>query len=80
MTEEGLVPFEILHRTLMALGGGAAGEGAKIAAAPGLRVLLARIETILAGRELADHGDITFSEGILAEINILPATGSAAAG
>src|ERR1700726_4737923 len=54
-----LMPFEILHRTLVLLGGGAAIEGAQIAAAAGLRVHIARIEPVFAGGQLADHGVIS---------------------
>ena len=74
------MPFEILHRTLMALRRGAAIEGAEITSPPGLRVYFARIEPVFAGRQLADHGDFSLSEGILAESNIPPALGSAEAG
>jgi hypothetical protein len=74
------MPLEILHRTLVARGRGAAGEGAEIAPPPGLRILLARIEPVLAGWKLADHGNFSLSEGILAGSNIPPALGSAAAG
>jgi len=45
------MPFEILHRALVLLGGGAAGEGAEVAATAGLRIFLARIEPVLAGRQ-----------------------------
>ena len=49
------MPFEILHGALVLLGGGAAVEGAEIAAAAGLRIYLARIEPVFAGRQFADH-------------------------
>jgi hypothetical protein len=52
------MPLEILHRPLVLLGHGAAGEGAEIAPSPGLRVYFARIEPVFAGGELADHGGI----------------------
>lgn len=39
----------------MLLGRGAAREGAQIAAPPGLRILLARMEPVFAGGEPADH-------------------------
>ena len=48
--------FEVLHGAFVLLRGRAAAERAEIAAPPGLRILLARIEPILAGCELADHG------------------------
>ena len=49
------MPFEILHGTLVLLGGGAAVEGTEIAASAGLRIYLARIEPVFAGRQFADH-------------------------
>src|ERR1700733_15050706 len=52
------MPLEVLHRALVLLGGGAAGEGAEIAAAAGLRILFARIEPVFAGRQFADHGEL----------------------
>jgi hypothetical protein len=51
------VPFEILHGALVLLRRGARIEGAEIAAPAGLRILLARIEPVFAGRQFADHGD-----------------------
>src|SRR3954454_17893278 len=50
-----LMPLEVLHGALVLLGGGAGLEGAEIAAPAGLRIDLARIETVAAGRKLADH-------------------------
>ena len=47
---------------LVLLGGGAALEGAEVAAPAGLRIDLAGIEAIAPGRELADHGVAHFSE------------------
>ncbi len=48
--------LEILHGPLVLLRGGAARKGAEIAPPAGLRILFARIEPILAGRELTNHG------------------------
>src|SRR5262249_27581766 len=50
-----LMPLEILHRALVPLRGGARTESAEIAAPPGLRILLARIEPVFARAKLADH-------------------------
>src|SRR5919199_1137834 len=47
--------FEKLHRALVALCGGTAGERAEIAPPAGARILLARVEAVLAGGELPDH-------------------------
>src|SRR6185437_10752574 len=52
----GSMPLEILDLAFVFFGGLARVKGAEIAALAGLRVLLARIEAIAAGRELADHG------------------------
>jgi len=49
------MPLEILHRALVLLGPGTAGERAEIAPPAGLRILLARIQPVLPGRELPDH-------------------------
>src|SRR6188508_3532441 len=49
------VPLEVLHRALVLLGGGARLEGAQVAALAGPGVLLARVEAVAAGLELADH-------------------------
>src|SRR5690242_2860037 len=51
-----LVALEILHCTLMLLGRRTGRKRPEIAAASGLRILLARIEAIFARLELADHG------------------------
>src|SRR5262249_18326175 len=48
--------LEILDGPLMPLGLGARGESAEVAPPAGLGVLLARVEPILAGLELADRG------------------------
>jgi alkanesulfonate monooxygenase SsuD/methylene tetrahydromethanopterin reductase-like flavin-dependent oxidoreductase (luciferase family) len=50
------MPFEILHRAFVLLGGGAGSEGAEIAAAAGLGIYFSRVEPVLAGRQFADHG------------------------
>jgi hypothetical protein len=54
---DALVPFEILYGALVFLRRRARIESAEIAAPAGLRIFLARIETKLARRQLADHGD-----------------------
>src|SRR5262245_47287011 len=51
-----LVAFEELHRPLVFFGGGAAAECAEISAAACLGVFLARVESVLARLELANHG------------------------
>src|SRR5437773_6975737 len=48
--------FEILDRALVLERVLARWKGAQIAALAGLRVLLARVEAVLAGGKLADHG------------------------
>lgn len=50
------MPLEILHGALVLLGRGARGKGAEIAPFACLRILLARIQPVLSGRELSDHG------------------------
>src|ERR1700759_3449252 len=57
---QALVPLEILHVSLVLFGRGARLEGAEITALAGLRVDLARIEPVLAGSQLADHGGAPF--------------------
>src|ERR1700683_4145199 len=52
------MPLEVLHRPLVLLRRRARGESAEIAPPAGLRILLARVEPVFAGRELADHGVI----------------------
>lgn len=52
------MPLEILHSALVLLGGGTRGEGAEIAPPAGLRILLARVQPVSSGRELADNGSI----------------------
>jgi DNA-binding response OmpR family regulator len=51
-----LMPLEILHRALVLLRRRASGERAEIPPPAGLRILLARVEPVLAGSKLADHG------------------------
>ena len=53
------MPLEILHGALVLLGGSARGESAEIAPPAGLRILLARVQPVLSGRELADHGEFS---------------------
>src|SRR5215510_12285648 len=50
------MPLEVLHRTLLLERGCARRKRTEIAALAGLRVLLARIEAVLARGQLADHG------------------------
>ena len=50
-----LTSLEKLHGALVLLRSGAAGKGTEIAPPAGLRILLTRIEPVLAGRELANH-------------------------
>jgi len=57
------MPFEILDLALVLLGRCSRIEGSEIAAFPGVGVLLARIETIFARFELADHAASTRSGG-----------------
>jgi hypothetical protein len=52
------MPLEILHRALVLLRGGTAGERAEIAPPAGPRILPARVQPVLSGRELADHPDL----------------------
>src|SRR5262249_50382140 len=49
------VPFEILHRALVAFGSSARLEGAEIAPLAGLRIDLARVQPVLAAFEFSDH-------------------------
>ena len=49
------MPLEKLHRPLVALGRRPRGERAEIAALACLWILLAGVEAVFAGRELADH-------------------------
>src|SRR5262249_3853969 len=50
------MPLEILHGALVLFGGRTRFERAEIAPSTGLRIDLARIEPVLAGLQLADHG------------------------
>ena len=52
----------IVFFLVVPLGRGAAPEGAQIAAPPGLRIYFPRIEPVFAGRQLADHGDVTLNK------------------
>ena len=47
--------FEILHRLLVRLGCGSCGKRSEVLALSRLGILLARVQTILAGFQLADH-------------------------
>lgn len=49
------VPLEVLDVALMSFGFLSCREGAQIAALAGLGILLARVETVLAGGEFANH-------------------------
>ena len=51
------MPLEVLHRALVRLGLIAGGERAEVATLPGLWILLAGVQAVLAGREFSDHGD-----------------------
>lgn len=51
-----LAALEELNRALMPLGGGAASERAEVPSTAGAGILLPRIQTILAGLELSNHG------------------------
>ena len=48
-------PLEELHRALMALGGRTGTERAEIPALACLRILLTRVEAVLAGCEFSNH-------------------------
>src|SRR4051794_11044285 len=50
------MPLEVLHRVLVLERGRARRKRSEIAPLAGFRVLLARIEAVLARRKLADHG------------------------
>jgi hypothetical protein len=54
----GLAALEVLHRALVLLGFRAGPERTQIATLSGLRVLLARVQAVLARLELADHDDL----------------------
>src|SRR5262245_44416849 len=51
----GSLPLEELNGAFVAFGGGPRRERAEIPPTAGLRVLLARIQAVLAGRQLPDH-------------------------
>lgn len=48
--------LEVLHRLFVGFGGMPAGEGSEIAALSSLGIFLARVQTVLAGLEFANHG------------------------
>ena len=50
------MPFEILHRALVLFRRGAVAESTEVAAFAGLGIDLARVESVFAGSELANHG------------------------
>jgi hypothetical protein len=59
--------LEILDGSFVLLGGNAGRESAEVAAFAGLGILLAGIEAVAAGGELADHGLFGFlSTGMVA--------------
>src|SRR5579863_1651276 len=58
--ETQLVPLEILHGAFVLFGSLARVEGPQVAALAGLAVLLAGIEPVLAGGELADHEPVLY--------------------
>jgi hypothetical protein len=63
--------LEILHGTLVLFRRGARLEGAQIAPLAGLGIGLARIEPVLSGWQLADHGSVSsyaFSTAIEAKV------------
>ena len=51
-----LLPFEILHRFFVFLGGGFGLERAEVPTFPGLRIFLSRIQTVT-GFQFPDHAD-----------------------
>jgi len=54
-SERLLVPFEVLNGPLMFLGGGATCERSQVAPLAGFGVLLARVQTVLAGLQVTNH-------------------------
>src|SRR5204862_3289767 len=50
------MPLEILHLAFVLLGGPSRRKRAEISPPPGLGIGFARIQTVFAGLELADHG------------------------
>jgi hypothetical protein len=52
------MPLEKLYGALVGLSFFSRRKGAQIAALAGFGILLAGIETVLAGREFADHNDL----------------------
>ena len=59
-----LMPLVELYRALVPLCRCAGRERAKVAASAGLRILLAGVDAVFAGRELPDHG-VRAAEGLL---------------
>jgi hypothetical protein len=55
------VPFEKLHGSFVPLGSRSSPERAEIPSPPGSRIDLPRVQTIRAGRELANHDYSAFS-------------------
>src|SRR5207249_4974875 len=53
-----LMPLEVLHLAFVLLGGLARFEGAEVPAFAGPGIDFTRIETVFAGLQLADHGDL----------------------
>jgi hypothetical protein len=66
------MPLEILHGALVLLRGGAARKRAEIAPPAGLRIYFTRIEPVLSGRELADHGDFPIGGALLVHVSNRP--------
>ena len=58
------VPLEILHFAFVLLGGFLGVERAKVATLAGLRILLARIKSILSGFQFPDHGESVCKERV----------------
>jgi len=57
------VPLEILHFAFVLLGGFLGVERAKVATLAGLRILLARIKSILSGFQFSDQDELLADEG-----------------
>src|SRR5262252_3784722 len=63
--------FEELHRPFVLLRRGERAERAEILTPAGLRILLPRVETVLAGGEFADHADAPRSRLLQAATKVL---------